>query len=105
MGGTRNQVIENREVSLTEIRDGARIQRNVRNEECSSEFAENKGAKKCSSEFIENKQLSQFSRLVTEKKGAYHEILDRAVGIPAHSAATASPVALASPARGRGPLI
>jgi hypothetical protein len=30
-------------------------QKDVKNEECSSEFVENKGGKKCSSEFIENK--------------------------------------------------
>jgi hypothetical protein len=37
-------------------------QKDVKNEDWSSEFIENKGAKKWSSEFADNKQIKVFSR-------------------------------------------
>jgi hypothetical protein len=40
----------------------ATTQKDVKNEDSSSEFIENKGAKNCSSEFIENKEVNIFSR-------------------------------------------
>jgi hypothetical protein len=40
------QVIENNGVTLTELRDRTLTQKDVKNEGCSSEFIENKGAKK-----------------------------------------------------------
>ncbi|MGD1101950.1 MAG: hypothetical protein ABSA59_07765 [Terriglobia bacterium] len=46
MAGAKNQVFENREVMLMKFRDGALALRDVKNEECSPEFIENKGARK-----------------------------------------------------------
>lgn len=46
MASSRNQVPENREVRLMKFSNEVLDQRNVKNEECSSEFAENKGAKR-----------------------------------------------------------
>jgi hypothetical protein len=46
MVGTENQVFENRGFMLMKFRNGAATQKDVKNEECSSEFIENKGAKK-----------------------------------------------------------
>jgi hypothetical protein len=46
MVGTENQVFENREVMLMKFSNGALTQRDVKNEDSSSEFIENKGAKK-----------------------------------------------------------
>jgi hypothetical protein len=46
MVGTENQVFENREVVLMKLRNKVMTQRDVKNEDSSSEFIENKGAKK-----------------------------------------------------------
>jgi hypothetical protein len=50
-----------REFPIGEFGPGGVAQKDVKNEGCSSEFIDNKGAKKCSSEFIENKGLIVFS--------------------------------------------
>ena len=62
MAGVKNQVIENKEVMATEFPGGALAQKDVKNEDCSSEFIENKRAKKWSSEFIQNKAVTGCSR-------------------------------------------
>jgi hypothetical protein len=62
MVGAENQVFENRGVLLANFGNGALTQKDVKNEDCSSEFIENKGEKKCSSEFAEKKRDSLFSR-------------------------------------------
>jgi hypothetical protein len=46
MVGTKNQVFENRQVRLIRISTRALIQKDVNDEDWSSEFIENKGAKK-----------------------------------------------------------
>jgi hypothetical protein len=43
MAGLKNQVVENKVVMSTEFQDAALIQKDVKNEGCSSEFIENKG--------------------------------------------------------------
>jgi len=45
MVGAENQVFEKKEDILMKLRNGGLTQKDVKNEECSSEFIENKGAK------------------------------------------------------------
>ena len=46
MVGRKNEVLENKEVILTIFTNGAMTKKDVKNEDWSSEFIENKGPKK-----------------------------------------------------------